>query len=466
MNFLRWVLGLMASGVVLIGGMLGMARRADPVPHVIVTTYEGMGMVAYMIEVDDGTVRRLNGPDLLNTRLMSVSPDGKWLIYEAGGRAYRTTLWGTRARQIEFPKVDIQVASYGYHQWSGDGEWLVMETIDLDMTELMPEQHLYRINMDTLRTEQLSQHLPYRPHYGDVFFYPTPDQSGIVYYGTNDEHEEPSIELYGVEIATGRENRLTTMADIEYPEGWFGEWLIYWSSTNPTLFRVRRDGTGEQSLLTVGNFEWMVHEPIDGWVYIGSYRDELLDGELYRVRWDGTELQRLTTMDGYENFIAITPNAAWIYFANGETVYRMQTDGTGLQRVMEGVAVGQRIGWSDDGSAFYFLDGQHSVTGLLRRLIPATATIETLGAVHTVPILLSSDHHWLAYVGSTDAQRGITVMETAMGTEKLLRLPLTSFELFDWMPLAEQEWQPDRTVLGGLIGLVGSVGLGRLRKWR
>lgn len=464
MTLLRWVLGSMASGMLLIGGMVGVARRADPVPHVIVTTYEGMGMAAYMVEVDDGTVRRLNGLNLLDLRLMSVSPDGKWLIYAAGGRAYRTTLWGTRARQIKFPKADIQVVSYGYHQWSGDGKWLVVETIDLDMTKLTPEQHLYRINMDTLRTEQLSQHPIHRPHHSDVFFYPTPDQNGIVYYGTNEEDEEPGIELYVVETASGRETRLTTLADIEYPEGWFGEWLIYWSSTNPTLFRVRRDGTGDQPLLADSNFEWLVHEPIEGWVYIGSYRDDSDGGELYRLRWDGTELQRLTTMEDYENFIAITPDAMWIYFVNGETVYRMQTDGTALQTAMEGGAVGQRIGWSDDGSAFYFLDGQHSVTGLLRRLLPATVTIETLGAVHTVPVPLSSDHHWLAYVGATDGQRGVTVMETATGEKKLLELPFAPFQLFGWMPLAEQEWQPELAVLGGLTGLVGSVGLGRLRK--
>lgn len=464
MTLLRWVLGLMAIAVMLIGGMLAIARRADPVPHVIVTTYEGMGMAAYMVEVDDGTVRRLNGLDLLDIRLMSVSPDGKWLIYAAGGRAYRTTLWGTRARQIKFPKVDIQVASYGYHQWSGDGKWLVVETIDLDMMSTYPLQHLYRINMDTLRPEQLTQHLPFKPHYVETFFFSTPDHDSVVYFGTSEDIENPEIDLYRVEIASGREYKLTDLRDLEYIEGWSEDWLIYWSPIYATLYRVRLDGTKDQQLLLEMNNDWLVHEPIGGWLYFVSHRDEVDGGELYRLRWGGTELQRLTTMEGYEHFVAITPDAMWIYFVNGGTLYQMRADGTELQVVAEGVEFGQALGWSDDGKAFYFHEGVFSITTTLDRLVPVTATIESIGEVNPMTMQFSPDHRWLVYKRVDTGEHGITLMETATGNEKRVRLPLASFQIFGWLPIVEQEWQPELAIVGGLTGSVGSVGLGRLRK--
>ncbi|KAB2861475.1 MAG: DUF5050 domain-containing protein [Anaerolineae bacterium] len=461
MTFLRSVLGLMASGVLLMGGLLGWLRPTERGPQLVITTSDAAGTAVYTVDVRDGTVANISDLALSGASLITVSPDGKWLIYGVSGRVYRKLIWHEEARPVKFPMPHIEAEWYFFHQWSGDSQWLVLEVSDLDMAGDWDQRQLYRVNAYTLRAERLSQQPVYFPHHVETIFHRTSDQSGIVYYGATDT----TVDLYHVEIASGRETRLTTLADIEYPEGWFGEWLIYWSSSNPTLFRVRCDGTGDQPLLADSNFEWLIHEPIDGWVYIGSYRDGP-NGELYRLRWEGTELQRLTAMDGYENFVAITPDAAWIYFVNDETLYRMWSDGSNLAVVEEGVSFGEAVGWSEDGTAFYFTDQINSETAQLIRLVTATSSIERVGEVYTWPILVSPDQHWMAYKRVDAGEDGITVMETATGSEKLLKLPFTSFELFGWLPIVEQEWQPDLAIVGGLMGLVGSVGLGRLRKWR
>lgn len=461
MNLLRLVLGLMAGGALLIGGAMGWARRTEQGPQLVVTAMEGRGTAVYTVDAPSGKVRRLNGLDKLDARLITISPDGKWLIYGVGGKVLRTSLWGTQARAIHFPKPDIQVDWYGFHQWSADGRWLVLETIDLDIMNSYPELHLYRVNMDTLDVERLSQQVVFRPHHADVFFYATPDQEAVVYYGTTEE----SVNLYRVEIATGNEIRLTNQRDIEEPNGWFEDWLIYWSPIDGALYRVRLDGTGEEKLIPDASFEWVEHTPIDGWLYVGSYHDDNTNSELYRLRWGGTELERLTTLDGYEDLITISPDAAWLYYMSGETLYRMRLDGSEQAVVAEGVQYGRALGWSDDGTAFYFHDGVFDVEVNLQRLVTDTFAIESVGQVYAVPIAMTPDGAWMAYTRVGDEKRGVTILETRTGQAHRVDLPITPFEIFGWMPLVEQTWRPHAALVGGGMGLLVSMGMGRLRKW-
>ncbi len=464
MNLLRLVLGLLAGGALLIGGTLGWARRTEQGPQLVITAMEGMSRAVYTVDAPSGKLRRFHGMPHPDARLITISPDGKWLIYGVGGQLYRAALLGTRSELIAFANHDIYVDWYGYHAWSADGRWLVVDGVDIGYTVAYPEHHLFRVDMWTLEVVQLSQHATYFPHHSNTFYHQSPDLTSVVYFGA----EGDEVDLFRVELTTGDEVRLTTLRGIEEPSQWIEDWLIYWLDTDGGLYRVRLDGTGEERLFANSGREWVEHTPINGWLYFSSYRDNNAASDLYRVRWatlDGP-IERLTNLEGYEDLIAVSPDEQWLYFVlNDTTLYRMRLDGSEQAVVADGLQFGRALGWSDDGTAFYFHDGTFDVEVNLQRLLTDTFAIESVGEVYAVPIAMTPDRAWMAYTRVGDEKRGVTILETRTGQAHRVDLPITPFEIFGWMPLVEQTWRPHAALVGGGMGLLVSLGMGRLRKW-
>ncbi len=185
------------------------------------------------------------------------TPDGRWLIFNAGGELWRIAPDGGRLERIDTGTIrDLN----NDHCLSPDGATLYISNND---------GHIYRMPVDgggePVRVTNPTDH-PFRHYLHAV----SPDGATLAYTGiaTIDGVRDSSI--YTIPAAGGPDTKLTAFAvpsdGPEYSPD--GRWLYFnteqFSPGQAQIARTRPDGSGLEQLTFDDRVNWFPHFPTDG----------------------------------------------------------------------------------------------------------------------------------------------------------------------------------------------------------
>lgn len=182
------------------------------------------------------------------------SRDGKYLIYNSGGKLYKFTLKDGKISEINTGTI---TANNNDHGISFDGKTLAISSSGIDVTG---KRHslIYTVPIDGGMPKQITEKGPSYWHGW------SPDGKWLTYCAERDGN----YDVYKIPANGGREIRLTTAEGLddgpEYsPDGKY----IYFNSTRTGLmqiWRMKPDGS-EQEQITTDNFQnWFAHPSPDG----------------------------------------------------------------------------------------------------------------------------------------------------------------------------------------------------------
>jgi TolB protein len=227
------------------------------------------------------------------------TPDGQWLIFNAGGELWRFPAdGGTEPELIDTGSIR---QLNNDHVLSPDGQTIYMSNGD---------GHLYASPITGGEPRKVSN-----DHAGFFRYYLhgiSPDGETLSYVAI--EGEEPRrINIFTIPAAGGRDTRLS---DIDKPNDGpeyspDGAWIYFNSERAATraghaqIFRMRADGTNVEQLTHDERVNWFPHPSPDGeWIVYLSYPEDTLghppdrDIILRRMRPDGTGQADITAFFG------------------------------------------------------------------------------------------------------------------------------------------------------------------------
>jgi TolB protein len=187
------------------------------------------------------------------------TPDGNWLIFNAGGELWRVPPDGSAepVRIDTGPLHDLN----NDHVLSPDGKTIYVSSDD---------SHLYAVPVGGGTPRRVSNEHPHRHHY--YLHGISPDGALLVYTGVNAVGDDPwgAVNLWTIPVAGGADVQLTNSRHPddgpEYsPDGkwlWFNSELA--SPGHAQIFRMRPDGTGVEQMTHDERVNWFPHFSPDG----------------------------------------------------------------------------------------------------------------------------------------------------------------------------------------------------------
>ena len=234
------------------------------------------------------------------------TPDGNWLIFNAGGELWRIPADGS-AHPEQIDTGSIRRLNND-HVLSPDGLTIYMSNGD---------GHLYAVAISGGQPRKVSNdHEGFFRHYLHGI---SPDGQTLSYVAIEGE-ESRRVNIFAIPAAGGPDTRLS---DIDKPNDGpefspDGQWIYFNSeraSTRPghaQIFRMRPDGTGIEQLTSDERVNWFPHPSPDGeWLVYLSYPPETQghppDKEviLRRMRPDGSEKADIVTLFGGQGTINV-----------------------------------------------------------------------------------------------------------------------------------------------------------------
>jgi Tol biopolymer transport system component len=234
------------------------------------------------------------------------TPDGQWLIFNAGGELWRIPADG-RAEPEQIDTGTIRRLNND-HLLSPDGRTIYMSNND---------GHLYAVPITGGQPRKVSN-----SHSGFFRYYLhgiSPDGETLVYVAI--EGEEPRrINIFTIPAAGGLDTRLS---DIPQPNDGpefspDGKWIYFNSERgvrqpgHAQVFRMRPDGTGSEQLTHDERVNWFPHPSPDGkWIVYLSYPEGTLGHPadrhviLRRMRPDGSEQSDIAAFFGGQGTINV-----------------------------------------------------------------------------------------------------------------------------------------------------------------
>lgn len=187
------------------------------------------------------------------------TPDGKWLIFNAGGELYRISPDGKDGptKINTAPLADLN----NDHVLSWDGKTLYVSSDD---------SHLYTLPVEGGTPKKLSNDHPERHHY--YLHGVSPDGKTLVYTGVNtlNGNRWGYVNIWTIPVAGGKDVQLTDSAPpddgAEYTPD--GQWIWYNSEASSPghaqIWKMRADGSEQTQVTTDERVNWFPHFSRDG----------------------------------------------------------------------------------------------------------------------------------------------------------------------------------------------------------
>jgi len=120
-----------------------------------------------------------------------------------------------------------------------------------------------------------------------------------------------------------------------------GDWIYYvaynWDNHQCEIKRIRKDGTGRETIAECKEDTPFFLNVIDDWIYFSS------ETGIYKISTDGSHLTRLA--DIQSTFLTVINDQAYFwefeededgYYCRSGSLYRMKTDGSGITKLRDG----------------------------------------------------------------------------------------------------------------------------------
>lgn len=184
--------------------------------------------------------------------------DGKWLVFNAGGKLFRISPEGGTPESIASGSLDDLNND---HVLSPDGTTIYVSSDD---------GHLYALPFDGGEPRRVSNDHPTPHHY--YLHGISPDGTTLSYVAVEAPEGERMVNIFTVPAAGGPDTRLTRLTvpndGPEYSPD--GEWIYFNSELaaskpgHAQIFRMRVDGTGIEQLTFDDRVNWFPHCSPDG----------------------------------------------------------------------------------------------------------------------------------------------------------------------------------------------------------
>jgi TolB protein len=299
---------------------------------------------------DGSVVQRLT--DLSNTAVISLSPDGRWLIYytfayqQGEYNLHRMRINGRDHHQLtDGRSVDA------YQNWSPDGEWVAYMAFEAG------QGSIYKMHSDGSQRQQLTM--------GGDASSPTwsPDGEWIAYISAQNR----SLGIYRMRPDGTAQQRIIaldsvdlTMSDTDSRLFWSpdGEWIaflaLHYRGSNKNIFRVGVErGELEQLTRYAGSGinqqdQFPSWSPDGDWLAFASEVHD--DTNITVMAADGSQRVQITNVAGYNAQPMWSPDGQWIVFmsyrGDDTSILRMRRDGSDIQEITNLVTVGGWMAWS------------------------------------------------------------------------------------------------------------------------
>jgi Tol biopolymer transport system component len=187
------------------------------------------------------------------------TPDGRWLVFNAGGELYRISPDGAVGPE----KIDTGHLSdlNNDHVLSPDGRLIYVSSDD---------SHLYVLPIEGGTPRRVSNEHPHRHHY--YLHGISPDGATLVYTGVNavGENRWGRVNIWTIPVAGGPDTALTDVAvpndGAEYSPD--GKWIWFNSEQGSPgqaqIFRMRADGSDLTQVTFDERVNWFPHFSRDG----------------------------------------------------------------------------------------------------------------------------------------------------------------------------------------------------------
>jgi Tol biopolymer transport system component len=212
-----------------------------------------------VIDVDGGGPRVVLTADEI-IEAPNWTPDGKWLVFNAGGELWRISPDGADGPT----KIDTGHLSdlNNDHVLSPDGELIYVSSDD---------GHLYVLPITGGTPKRVSNEHPHRHHY--YLHGISPDGKTLVYTGVNavGENRWGRVNIWSIPAAGGPDTALTDVTGVpndgaEYSPD--GEWIWFNSEQGSPgqaqIFRMRTDGSELTQVTHDERVNWFPHFSRDG----------------------------------------------------------------------------------------------------------------------------------------------------------------------------------------------------------
>lgn len=234
------------------------------------------------------------------------TPDGRHLIFNAGGQLWRIDVGGGAPELIDTrPLADLN----NDHVLSPDGRHIYLSSND---------GHLYRVGIGGGRPSRVTNlhPTPFRHYLHGV----SPGERELAYVGIEGTGADARRNIFAIATQGGLDRRLT---DLDKPSDGpeyspDGRWLYFNSELASTaaghaqIFRMRTDGSGVEQLTFDERVNWFPHVSPDGAnvVYLSYPPDTLghpadMDVVLRLMKTDGTFGRDLVELEGGQGTINV-----------------------------------------------------------------------------------------------------------------------------------------------------------------
>jgi Tol biopolymer transport system component len=186
------------------------------------------------------------------------SPDGNWLVFNAGGRLFKISPEGDELEHIDTgPLKDLN----NDHVLSPDGTMIYVSSDD---------GHLYAVPMVGGSARRVSNDHPTPHHY--YLHGISPDGLTLAYVAVEQPEGERMANIFTIASAGGPDTRLTRFSvPNDGPEfSPDGRWLYFNSELaasqrgHAQIFRMRTDGSSIEQLTSDSRVNWFPHASPDG----------------------------------------------------------------------------------------------------------------------------------------------------------------------------------------------------------
>jgi len=255
----------------------------------------------------DGTRERLVLKSDQVIEAPNWTPDGNWLIFNAGGQLWRIPVDASAGPTlIDTGGID---RLNNDHVLSPDGQTIYASNGD---------GHLYAIPVSggTPRKISNDHDTPFHYYLHGI----SPDGKTLAYVAVEGSGDEKRINIFTIPAKGGADTRLS---DIDKPNDGpeytpDGQWIFFNSERNAEhpghaqIFRMRTDGSGVEQLTDDERVNWFPHVSPDGqWVVYLSYPPQTLGHPankeiiLRRMRTDGSQQADVAAFFGGQGTINV-----------------------------------------------------------------------------------------------------------------------------------------------------------------
>lgn len=394
MRPLRIFMQMMGCVLLVLAGVLMVARPAKPADRLLAWESVGKAATLYRVSLDDQAPEAVlsiayapnsplwvkvidgrmyfeevanNAPNHLyrttlngydresvlpeNAHFLTFSPNDQWLYYAiwetATSTIYRLHLESGKHESVV--QMDQGVAC----QFSPQGQWLACES----RTQYPRDIHLMRANGSALHDALLGTPLEHLGNNNTITGW-SPDGQWLLFWSEDDGDQT----LYRIRPDG---SGLQAIGDGPFPAlaGWSRDGqALYYQTYAALTYRLERIALAAEPRTTVLAENYLVRlapQSTENWLYlvIAESGDE---GDIYRIREDGSEVQRVSSLPGREFIHAPSPDGRWLYFSGlvQDTLELVRIDLNTMQAepLTDTVTQAEYRGfWSPDGQWFVYM---------------------------------------------------------------------------------------------------------------